>query len=81
MWQTEKATHLFGDILEMYQATGFADDVERIAMLTGGGVGPFPGGPLAEVDAVQPYKQGAARRVARVSDEPVVAFAAAIGER
>ena len=47
MRQAEERTRLIGDVLEVDQAAAFADDVEQIAMLAGGGVGPFAGRPFA----------------------------------
>ena len=35
----EKGPGLVGDVLEVDEATGLADDVEKIAMLAGRGVG------------------------------------------
>ena len=43
--QAEEASRLVGDVVEVEKAAAFADDVEQIAMLAGGGVGPFAGGP------------------------------------
>ena len=47
-------------------------------MLAGGGVGPFAGRSLRRL--LQPDEHRAARRVARVADQPVAALAPAIGE-
>ena len=56
------------------------DQVEQITMFAGGGVGPFAGGALAAVRPAQPDEQAAARRVGDVADQPVAAFAMAVGE-
>ena len=45
--QAEEASRLVGDVVEVEKAAALADDVEQIAMLAGGGVGPFAGRPLA----------------------------------
>ena len=45
--QAEEAARLIGDVLEVDQAAAFPDDVEQVAMLAGGGVGPFAGGAFA----------------------------------
>ena len=44
----EEASCLVGDVLEVDEAAAFADDVEQVAMLAGGGVGPFAGGTLPD---------------------------------
>ena len=41
-----EAPRLVGDVVEIEKAAAFADDVEQIAVLAGGGVGPFAGRPL-----------------------------------
>ena len=53
------------DVAEVDQDRDFADEVEEVAVLAGGGVGPFAGGALADCRSVQPDEQAAARRVAR----------------
>jgi hypothetical protein len=80
MRQAEKAPGLLGDVgLKSIRPRAFADDVEQIAMLAGGGVGPFARRALAG-ESVQPHEHRAARRVADIADLPVIALAAA-GER
>jgi hypothetical protein len=37
--QAEEAPGLIGDVVEVGKAAAFADDVEEIAVLAGGGVG------------------------------------------
>jgi hypothetical protein len=56
------------------------DEVEKIAMFTGGGVGPFAGGAYARVRSVETDEQTAAGCVPRVADEPVAAFTATVRE-
>ena len=57
-----------------------ADQVQEIAMLAGGGIGPFAGGAGAELGAVEPDIEAAARRVHHVAGDPVMAAAASFGE-
>jgi hypothetical protein len=37
-WQTEKAPRLGDDVLELSEALALADDVEEIAIFSGGGI-------------------------------------------
>ena len=73
-----KRTRLVGDVLEVDQAAAFPDHVEQVAMLAGGGVGPFAGRPFRRL--LEPDEHGAARRVAHVAHQPVAAFAPSGGE-
>ena len=78
--QAEEASGLVGDIVEIDKAAAFADDVEQIAMLACGGVGPFAGGALAgfrPLSRTNIERPGVLRDVA---DQPIAAFAAAVGE-
>ena len=79
-WHGEKAPGFVGDVVEVDKAAALADDVEEIAMFAGGGVGPFAGRALAGFRSFQPDEHRAAGRVADVADQPVAAFAAAVGE-
>ena len=38
LWQTEKAPRLSDDVLELSEALALADDVEEIAIFSGGGI-------------------------------------------
>ena len=77
-WHREKGPRLVGDILEVDEAAAFSDDVEEIAMLAGGRVGPFAGGTFRRV--LEPDIHRAAGCVARIAHEPVVALAATAGK-
>src|SRR5262249_53994314 len=63
---------------EVDETAALADDVEQIAMLAGGGVGPFAGRSFRRFP--QPHEHRSARRVAHVAHQPVAALAPAIGE-
>ena len=76
----EEASRLIDHITKVREAATFADDVEKVAMVAGGRVGPFAGGALSRFRALQPYEKRTAGRVANVADEPVSAFSASIGE-
>ena len=64
--------------MEIEKAAALADDVEQVAVLAGGGVGPFAGRPLGRL--LEPDEHRAARRVAHVADQPIAALTAAVGE-
>ncbi len=66
------------DIAEFEKATALTDDVEQVAVLAGGGIGPFAGWTLGQL--FQPDEHGTAWRIAGVADQPIAAFAPAIGE-
>ena len=74
----QERTRFIGDIVELVEAATFADDVEQIAMLAAGGVGPFAGRSFRGL--LEPHEHRAARRIADIADEPVVALAASVGE-
>ena len=76
--QAQEASRLVGDVVEIEKAAAFTDDVEQIAVLAGGGIGPFAGWSLGRL--LQPDEHGTAWRIARVADQPIAAFAPAIGE-
>ena len=80
MRQAEEAPRLIGDVLEIDEATAFADHVEQVAMLARGRVGPFAGRALAGLGAFQPDEHRSAGRVACVADQPVAALAASGGK-
>lgn len=80
MRQAEERPGLVGHVLETDQTAGPADDVEQVAMLTGGGIGPFAGGALAAFRPDQADEQRAARGVEDVAGQPVAALAMAGGE-
>ena len=65
--------------MEIEKAAALADDVEQVAVLAGGGIGPFAGWPLAadSFSRTNMERPGVLRDVA---DQPVAAFAPAVGE-
>jgi hypothetical protein len=65
--------------LKSIEAAAFADDVEQIAMLAGGGVGPFAGRALAG-SAPSAARTSSGRACCDIADQPVAALAMA-GER
>src|SRR5437764_822964 len=67
-------------LLEGPEAAVQADEVEEIAMLAGGGVGPFASGAGAAVAFFEPHKQAAPGRVGDIAHEPVIADAPSAGE-
>ena len=74
-WQAQKASGFVGDVAEIGEAAGRADDVEQIAVFAGGGIGPFAGRALAGFGTFQTHEHDAARCVPHVADQPVAAFA------
>ncbi len=77
--QAQEAARLVGDVVEIEKAAALADDVEQIAVLARGGVGPFAGrAPSPTV--LEPDEHGAPRCIADVTDQPVAAFAPTVGE-
>jgi len=79
-WQGEKATRLVHGVAKMLQIAAARDQVEKIAMLAGGGVGPFAGSARTVISTPQTYIEAAARRVHRVAGDPVAARPAPVGE-
>ena len=67
------AAGFIGDIWKVGEAERFTDDVEKIAMFAGGGVGPFAGTALGAV--LQPDEHRAALGVADIANLPIVALA------
>ena len=47
-WQAQESPCLGGDVVEIGQAASLANDVEQIAMLARGGVGPLAGRALPD---------------------------------
>jgi hypothetical protein len=43
-------------VLEIGKAAGFANDIEQIAMLTGGGIGPLASGAFAGQRPFEPHE-------------------------
>src|SRR3984893_17059683 len=71
--QGEEETRLVRRLAETVQIAIAADQVQEIAMLAGGGIGPFAGGSGAELRAVEPDIEAAARRVHHVAGDPAMA--------
>ena len=63
--QGEKATRLVHGLAKAIQIAVARDQIEEIAMLAGGGIGPFAGGAGTVVGTLQPDIEAAARRVHR----------------
>src|SRR5699024_10897838 len=78
--QAEEGTCLLRDIGEIHEATALADDVEKVAMLAGGGVGPFARRALAALGAGQAHEHRAPRRIVHVAYHPVATFATSVGQ-
>ena len=76
--QVQERPRLVRDIAEGGEAAARADEIEQIAMLAGRGVGPFAGGALAAVRAVQPDEERAAGIARGIADQPVAPFAPAV---
>ena len=78
--QGEKGTRLVDGLAEAVQIAVAGDQIEQIAMLAGGGIGPFAGGAGTVIGTLQPDIEAAARRVLDIADDPVAARAASFGE-
>ena len=66
------------DVVEIDQAASLANDVEQIAMLARGGVGPLAGRAPAGFAPFQPDEHGSAGGVLDIPDQPVAAGTSAI---
>ena len=77
-WQGEEAARLVQGVAQARQALVCGDQVEQVAMLAGGGVGPFACCPPPGLGASQAHIEAAAWRVLDIADEPVAALAAAV---
>src|SRR3984893_2726424 len=78
--QGEKGTRFVHNLTEAMEIAVAGDEIEEIAMLAGGGIGPFAGGAGAVIAALQADIKAAARRVHRVAGDPVAARAGAVRE-
>lgn len=74
----QKGSCLVGDGLEVDEPHALANDVEQVAMLAGGCVGPLAGRSLRRVP--EPDEHRTARRVANITDLPVLARAPSVRE-
>ena len=72
--QAEESSGLVEGVTQAIEATIERDQVEKIAMFAGGGIGPFAGGTPAAVRTAQPDKEAAAPRVGDITDQPAAAF-------
>jgi len=78
MRQAEEGTRLLSNVCEVDEAERFPDDVEKVAMFAGGGVGPFARWSLRCV--TQAHEHGAACGITSIANLPVVALPVAVGE-
>ena len=79
--QAEKAACLVECVAKAVEPTiegDQGDQVEQIAVLAGGGVGPFAGGAFAGAAPAQPDEEAAAGRVPDIADDPLAAFTPAV---
>jgi hypothetical protein len=65
---------------KVVEASIESDEVEKIAVLTCGGISPTTGGTFAGVRSLQPHEQTTARCVPHIADEPVAALPSAVRE-
>jgi hypothetical protein len=66
--------------MEGVEALAAGDDVQEVAMLTGGEVDPLSGRAVTTVGAFEAHRKAAARGIFDVADAPGVALATPIGE-
>lgn len=78
MGKAQKAAGFRSDLGEVEETETFADYIEQITMLAGGGIGPFARRPTGAV--MQPHEHRASRAIADVADLPVMALFMAIRE-
>ena len=69
--EAQERRRLVERVAQPVKASIERDQVEKIAMLAGGGVGPLAGGALAGGGPLQPDEKAAARCVPDVADEPI----------
>ncbi len=79
-WQTQKASCLIGDVVEVDKTAALTDHVEEITMFGRGGIRPMPGGAGTGFRSAKPDEHRPAGRVANVAHQPVTAAAAARGQ-
>src|SRR5262249_62303394 len=79
-WQAEEGSRLIEYVAQALQPPVQGDEVEEIAVLSRGGVGPFAGGALAAGRSGESNEQAAARCVRDIADDPVATAATAVGE-
>ena len=76
----KKSSRLGSDVVEIGQAASLANDVEEIAMLARGGVGPLAGRALAGFAPFQPDEHGSTGGILDIPDQPVAASTSTIRE-
>jgi hypothetical protein len=79
-WQAEEGSRLVEHVAQTLQPLVQGDEVEEIAMLAGGGVGPFAGGAFPAVRPREANEQATAGSVGHVADDPVATSASTVGE-
>jgi hypothetical protein len=79
-WQVEEGSRLVEYVAQTLQPPVQGDEVEEIAMLARGGVGPFAGGALPAVRSCEANKQATARRIGDIANDPVATLATSVGE-
>ncbi len=80
LWQAEEAAGFLQNVAQLGQVFAGGDQVQEVAVLPLGGIGPMPGSALARLGPAQANIEAATRRVLDVADQPVTTFAAAIGK-
>ncbi len=78
--QAEKAADLVAKVAKIFKAAIGGDEIEEIAMLPCGGIGPFAGGAGTVIRPGETDIEAAAGRIADIADQPIAAMAAAIWE-
>jgi hypothetical protein len=78
--QPQKGARFLKRVAKAVEAAIERDEIEKIAMLARGGIRPLAGSAFAGIGAAQADEQTAAGRISHIADEPVAAFAPAIGE-
>ncbi len=78
--QAEEAARLVEHVAEGVEPAIEGDQVEEIAMLAGGGVGPFAGGAGTGLRSRETDIEAAAGGVPNIAHQPVAAVAAAVGK-
>jgi hypothetical protein len=71
-WQAQEAASFLCDLFEVDQSAALADNIEQVAMLARGRIGPFSGGTGAGGRPGQSNKHGSTRGVLNVANQPVM---------
>ena len=67
--QSKKGSRLLQHIAQMLKPQVQGEKIEKVAMLAGGGVGPFAGGAFPAIRSGEPDVEAAARRVRDVATQ------------